>query len=78
MAMDPCDLCALLELPPRGTVNVLGPNLVVLSRDMITRRPFPNSPYLHPSQWAVDVWMQERFEQCPLHFWPVGIDMDEV
>jgi hypothetical protein len=71
------DLRALLELPPDSTVNVLGPNLVVLPRDMPTRRPFPRSVYLQPSKWAADVWVEEEFTQCPLRVWAAGIDTNE-
>jgi len=71
------NLHALLELPRHGTGNVLGPNLVVLPRDLPTRQPFCNSLYLHPSPWAVGIWIEEGFAQCPLRAWPVGIDTDD-
>jgi len=69
------DLRALTELPPH-ILKLLGPNLVVLPRDLPVSYPFPCSFYLHHSRWAVDVWTQEGFRQCPLRVWPVGIDTE--
>jgi len=72
------DLRALLELPRKATLNVLGPNLVILPRDLPTHRPFPHSFYLQPSRWVAEVWGREEFNQCPLRIWPVGIDTEEI
>ncbi len=71
------DLRALVELPRRGTKNVLGPNLVLLPQDLPTRRTFPNSLYLQPCPFPVSMWQIQGFTQCPLRSWPVGIDTDE-
>lgn len=68
------DVRALLELPRAGTINLLGPSLGVLPRDLPTRRFFPHSFYLQPSDWAVEAWVRERFDQCPLRSYAFGID----
>ncbi len=72
------DLRALVELPERGTMKVLGPNLVVLPQHLPTRQHFADSLYLLPSPWVVDLWRLEGFAQCPLRAWAVGIDAGDV
>lgn len=54
---------------------LIGPNIVVLPKDLPRFRPvLTNCIYLHPSQWCVDVWKQIGFSECQVRPWPVGID----
>ena len=70
------DARALLELPDEGVISLLGPCLGVLPRDLPTKRSFPRSFYLQPSDWALEVWVRENFAQCPLRRYSFGIDTD--
>lgn len=71
------DFSPLMELPTEGVFSVLGPNLAVLPRDLPGRRRFAHSVYVHPSEWAAQVWVEEGFDRCPLRVWPVGIDTEQ-
>ena len=71
------ELRALLEIPREGTLNLLGPNLAILPRDLPRRSNFPRSYYLQPCNWAMRLWEEEGFGGCPLRTWPVGIDTEE-
>lgn len=56
---------------------VLGPNIVVLPKDLPGLRPkLTNSIYLVPSNWSKEVWKVSGFTECPIYSWPVGIDVD--
>lgn len=69
---------ALVETAVLGKPAVLGPNIVVLPKDLPKFRPRLNKKciYLHPSEWAVNVWRQIGFTECRLMSWPAGIDTE--
>jgi len=67
---------ALLEIAVLGKPAVIGPNIAILPRDLPSCRPrLKDCIYLHPSQWAVDLWLQLGFTECKLLPWPAGIDL---
>jgi glycosyltransferase involved in cell wall biosynthesis len=67
----------LLEVSVLGKPAVLGPNIVVLPKDLPKFRPqLKNCIYLHPCEWAVGVWQQLGFTECQLLAWSVGIDYE--
>jgi hypothetical protein len=71
------DHVALRHLRAARHANVVvGPNLFVLPRDIPDGVDLRGCLYVHPCDWAVDVWRSAGFEQCPLAAWPVGIDAD--
>lgn len=72
------DLRALLEVSRERTLNLLGPCLAILPRDIPGRRDFPRSYYLQSSMWIMRLWEQEGFSDCPLRTFAVGIDTDEL
>lgn len=65
----------LASLPPRVKV-IVGPNLYVMPRDMPKKLDLSRAIYLHPSEWAVQIWQAQGFNLCPLKPWPVGIDTE--
>ena len=73
------DQVALIEAGFIGNPVVAGPNIAVLPKDLpkFRKKLHPNSIYLHPSDWAVDVWRFLGFSECKLSAWPVGVDVDE-
>lgn len=67
----------LSEVSVLGKPAVLGPNIVVLPKDLPKFRPkLKSCIYLHPSEWAVNLWRQLGFTECQLLAWPVGIDYE--
>jgi len=72
---DPRALPLLRKLPPDVNV-IVGPNLYVMPRDMPAGLDLRRALYLHPSQWACDMWTAHGFNLAPLAPWPVGIDLD--
>jgi hypothetical protein len=72
------DLRALLEVGRGRTLNLLGPCLAMLPRDLLGRHDFPRSYYLQSGPWTTQLWEQEGFSGCPLRSFAVGIDTDEL
>jgi hypothetical protein len=73
------DIAALrlvAALPPEIKV-VVGPNLVVMPRNLPQGFDLSRCIYLHPSNWAIRLWETHGFKNCPMHRWPVGIDTEE-
>jgi glycosyltransferase involved in cell wall biosynthesis len=69
---------ALIEISLRRTPAVIGPNIVVLPRDLPWfSRSLKKCIYLYPSQWCIDLWKTLGFDDCPMYPWPVGIDTQE-
>lgn len=67
----------LIEVGLSGIPALLGPNIVVLPKDLPRfRKDLKNCIYLHPSQWCVDVWKEIGFSECILKSWPAGIDTE--
>jgi glycosyltransferase involved in cell wall biosynthesis len=56
---------------------VIGPNLYVMPSDIPENVIPSNALYVHPSEWAADLWKEEGFSSCSLSYWPVGIDTDD-
>lgn len=73
------DPVAVIEAGFIGNPVVAGPNIAVLPKDLpiFRKKLHPNSIYLHPSDWAADVWRFLNFKECRLAAWPVGVDMGE-
>ena len=68
----------LIEVALRKIPAVIGPNIVVLPKDLPRFRPdLTNCIYLHPSPWCVDVWKEIGFSECLLKSWAVGIDTED-
>lgn len=68
----------LIEVGLKKIPAIIGPNIVVLPKDLPRFRPdLTNCIYLHPSSWCVDVWKAIGFLECSLKSWPVGIDTEE-
>jgi len=53
---------------------LVGPNLFVLPEEIPIRSDYSNIIYLHPSQWAKDIWEKRGFNNCRIEVWPAGID----
>src|SRR6266542_2807172 len=65
------DLRALFEIRRGRTLNLLGPCLAILPRDLPVRDEFPHSYYLQSSTWIMKMWEQEGFRGCPLRTFAV-------
>ena len=66
---------ALIEVALRAIPAVIGPNLVVLPKDLPRYRPrLKGCIYLQPSEWALNLWRQLGFSESILAIWPAGID----
>jgi len=72
------DTKAIIEAGFLGKPVLIGPNIVILPKDLPTLRKslHPNSIYLYPSKWVIDMWQQSGFKECKMLAWPVGIDLD--
>ena len=67
----------LIEVAVYNVPAVVGPNIVVLPKDLPPFLPsLKRSIYLHPSQWCVDVWNNLNYKNSKLNYWPVGIDWE--
>lgn len=66
----------LIKKLPYEIKVVVGPNLYVMPRDMPKNLDLSRAIYLHPSEWAVNLWKAHGFNLCPLRAWPVGIETD--
>jgi len=71
------DLDALRFMGKSKAFKVVGPNLVVMPKDLPIGVNFQNAIYLQPSEWAAQLWQNQGFDACPLRAWPVGIDTEE-
>jgi hypothetical protein len=69
---------AIIEASLLNKPVIIGPNTAVLPKDLPILRSSlsPDSIYLCPSQWVIDMWKQSGFKECEMHSWPVGIDLD--
>lgn len=68
----------LITIASRKIPAIVGPNLVVLPKDLPWFLPkLANCLYLHPSSWCVEVWEKYKFTGCKLKSWPVGIDWEK-
>ena len=72
------DSKAIIEAGFLNKPVLVGPNIVVLPKDLprLRKSLHPNSIYLYPSHWVVDMWEQSGFKECKMATWPVGIDLD--
>lgn len=70
------DVSALYSLNYSKSFKVIGPNLFVLPTDVSAAINFAGALYLHPSDWARQIWGYMEFKSCPIEVWPVGIDTD--
>ncbi len=71
-------LPGLVEVAVYKTPAVVGPNLVVLPKDLPAFLPsLSHCLYLHPSAWCVNVWEELNYKKSKLETWPAGIDIDE-
>ena len=71
---------AIIEASLLNKPVIIGPNTAVLPKDLPILRSSlsPDSIYLCPSQWVIDMWKQSGFKECEMHSWPVGIDLDKI
>jgi hypothetical protein len=68
----------LIEVGLNKTPAVIGPNIVVMPKNLPQFRPSLNECiYLHPSQWCIDLWKNSGFDECQMSPWPVGIDTED-
>jgi arsenate reductase-like glutaredoxin family protein len=69
---------AIIEASLLNKPVIIGPNTAVLPKDLPILRPSlsPDSIYLCPSQWVVNMWKESGFVECKIRSWPVGIDLD--
>jgi len=63
------------SLPPEIKV-VVGPNLVVMPRNLPKGLDLSRCVYIHPSNWAIKLWETHGFTNCPMYRWPAGIDTE--
>lgn len=73
------DLSALQEAVhlPEEVKVVIGPNLVVMPRNLPSDLEMRRFVYIHPSEWAKKFWEDAGFAKCPIVAWPTGIDTVE-
>lgn len=73
------DLAALAELDSidPATEVVVGPNLVVLPRQLPSDVDLSRAVYIQPSRWTKEFFETFGFDACPVVAWPAGIDTSE-
>jgi hypothetical protein len=70
-------IAGLIKIAVFKIPAVIGPNIVVLPKDLPWFLPTLNKCiYIHPSTWCVNVWRVLKFKLCELRSWPVGIDWE--
>lgn len=68
----------LIEVSIRKIPAVVGPNIVVLPKDLPFLMPsLSHCIYLHPSEWPKQMWYEWGFDQCPVFVWPAGIETEK-
>jgi glycosyltransferase involved in cell wall biosynthesis len=74
---DDVEALAQAALLPDSVKVVVGPNLVVMPRNLPANIDMSRFVYIHPSNWAKKFWEDAGFVSCPIVAWPTGIDTDE-
>ena len=72
------DAKSIIEAGFIGKPVLVGPNTAVLPKDLPVLRKLlhPDSIYLCPSQWVIEMWKQSEFKECKMLAWPAGVDLD--
>jgi len=70
------DPAALDYLDRTAALSVVGPNLFVMPSDIPASARLDGALYLHPSQWAAELWRHVGFDRCPIEAWATGVDTD--
>ena len=70
------DLAALREINQldAGIQVVVGPNLVVVPRQLPNDVDLSRAVYIQPSRWTRKLWEECGFNACPIAVWAAGID----
>ena len=67
----------LIEVSLNRIPALVGPNLVVLPRDLPPYLKIGHTIFLHPAQWCKDSWLFLGYDRNPIEIWPVGIDWED-
>ncbi len=68
---------ALIDVGLYRIPSLIGPNLVVLPRDLPPFLKLNHTIFLHPAEWCKDLWDIVGYNKNSIVIWPVGIDWEE-